>query len=98
MKPASWIRLQADRLVAALLVVAGIVSLLVGWIQASDAVLASQQIPYVVSGGLFGLLLTGVGSVVWLSADLRDEWRAIKRVEDRLSDLQANGSRTEPAK
>ena len=84
MRPLTWLRIQADRVAAVTLVAGGIVAILIGWAQASNALLATQQIPYLISGGLFGLLLVGVGSALWLSADLRDEWRGLKRIEDEL--------------
>ncbi len=80
----TWIKVQADRVAAVALVVAGVVTLLVGWQQVSNALLTSEQIPYVISGGLFGLVLVGLGSVLWLSADLRDEWRTLKRIEEEV--------------
>ena len=83
----AWLRIQLDRVAAVTLVAAGVISLFIGWFKVSDAVLTTQQIPYVVSAGLFGLLLAGVGSVLWLSADLRDEWRALKQIEQQLKTL-----------
>ena len=80
----TWIRVQADRVGAVALVVAGVIVLFVGWNQVSNALLTTEQIPYVMSGGLFGIVLVGVGSVLWLSADLRDEWRTLKRIEEEL--------------
>ncbi len=50
----------------------------------SGAVLTYEQLPYILSGGLFGLSLIMVGTGLWLSADIRDEWRRIDRLEDRL--------------
>jgi hypothetical protein len=84
MQLVTWIRAQADRVGAVTLVVAGAVSLLIGYSQVSKALLITEQVPYVMSAGLFGLVLVGVGSVLWLSADLRDEWRALKRIEAEM--------------
>jgi hypothetical protein len=36
--------------------------------------------PYIVSNGLFGIFLLGIAAVLWISADLRDEWRELRRV------------------
>jgi hypothetical protein len=33
-----------------------------------------------------GVFLLGLGGVLWLSADLRDEWRKLDRIERRLGD------------
>jgi hypothetical protein len=80
-----WARTQWDRVAAAALAVAGAVALLIGWLGVSDAVYPAAQIPYVVSGGLVGIFLVGVGGVLWLSADLRDEWRELHRIQEQLA-------------
>jgi hypothetical protein len=64
--------------------VAGAVSLLIGWIGSSDTVYPAQQIPFLISGGLVGVVLIGVGSTLWLSADLRDEWRKLDEIQEIL--------------
>lgn len=81
----SWLRAQWDRVAAVVAVVAGVVSLTLGWLGVADAVLPAAQIPYVVSGGMVGLFLCGVGAALWLSADLRDEWRELRRIERHLA-------------
>ncbi len=78
----SWVRDQWDRVGAVVLVVAGALALLLGWLGISDAVLPSEQLPYLLSGGLLGVFLLGLGTTLWLSADLRDEWRKLDRLED----------------
>ena len=78
----SWVRDQWDRVGAVVLVVAGALALLFGWLGISDAVLPSEQLPYLLSGGLFGVFLLGLGATLWLSADLRDEWRKLDRLEE----------------
>lgn len=80
-----FFRVQWDRSLGAACVVAGAVLLIVGWAQVSRSVYASQQVPYILSCGLGGLFLLGVGATLWLSADLHDEWRHLDRMETRLS-------------
>ena len=82
-------REQWDRVLAAVLGVVGAVALVLAWAGASNAVFPAKQIPYVVSGGLGGLFLVAATATLWLSADLRDEWRKLDRVEAELS--QING-------
>jgi len=77
----SWVRDQWDRVGAVVLVVAGALALLLGWLGISDAVLPSEQLPYLLSGGLLGVFLLGLGTTLSLSADLRDEWRKLDRLE-----------------
>ena len=78
----SWVRDQWDRVGAVVLVLAGALALLLGWLGISDALLPSEQLPYLLSGGLVGVFLLGLGTTLWLSADLRDEWRKLDRLEE----------------
>lgn len=83
---AGLLRTQWDRAGALALVALGLLALLFGWIGMSGAVLTYEQLPYILSGGLFGLSLIMVGTGLWLSADIRDEWRRIDRLEDTLAE------------
>ena len=78
------VRYQWDRTVAAGLVVGGLVAVVVAWILASGTILTFEQIPYLMSGGLIGVCLVAVGATLWLSADLRDEWRKLDRLEQAV--------------
>jgi hypothetical protein len=79
-----WLRLQWDRVFGAAAVLTGAVALLTGWSKVSATPYPAEQIPYVVSAGLGGLFLLGVGATLWHSADLRDEWRKLDRLEEKL--------------
>jgi hypothetical protein len=85
-----WLRLQWDRVFGCAFVVTGAVALLTGWSKVSATAYPAEQIPYVVSAGLGGLFLLGVGATLWHSADLRDEWRKLDRLEEKLDALAAN--------
>jgi hypothetical protein len=90
----AWINNQRDRALAVLLVVLGAVALVAGWLGVSRAVLTTQQLPYLASGAVGGVFLLGAAATLWLSADLRDEWRkldAIHREIQRLVDQQDQG-------
>jgi hypothetical protein len=79
-----WARAQWDRVGAVMAVVGGLLALLFGWIGVSGSAYPAAQLPYVVSGGLLGIFLLGVGGTLWLSADIRDEWRKLDRIEEAL--------------
>ena len=83
-----WLRAQWDRVFGAGLMLAGALAMFLGWLGARDSLLETQQIPYVISGGLWGIFLLGVGGTLWLSADTRDEWRKLDRLEERVAHLQ----------
>ena len=88
MDPTKWLRLQWDRTLAWALVVAGAVALIIGWVGVSGSAYSAEQLPYIISGGIGGIFLLGVGATLWLSADLRDEWRKLDCIEDALRETQ----------
>ena len=59
-----------------------------GWVGVSGTAYSAEQMPYVVGGGLVGIFLLGVAAVLWLSADLRDEWRTLADLDGRLGRLE----------
>jgi uncharacterized membrane protein len=74
------LRNQWDRTTAFVAIVAGLVVLTAGWVGASGTRKVADQIPYIISGAVFGLFLLGIGATLWLSADLRDEWRSLQEI------------------
>jgi hypothetical protein len=76
-----------DRVGGWVLIALGGLALLLGWLGVSDTALTSEQLPYVVSGGLFGLALIGTGATLLISSDLRDEWRKLDDIEDAIRRL-----------
>jgi hypothetical protein len=60
--------------------VAGAVFLILGWHGASGSSLVTEQIPYLASGAVAGLFALGAAATLWLSADLRDEWRKLDEI------------------
>ena len=79
-----WLRLQWDRVLAWVFVAAGAIALIAGWVGVSGSAYAAGQLPLIISGGIGGIFLLGVGATLWLSADLRDEWRKLDSIEDAL--------------
>jgi hypothetical protein len=80
-------RNQWDRTSAWVLIGLGSLALLAGWFGVSATAFPGEQMPYVVSGGLVGIFLLGLGATMWLSADLRDEWRELERLEQVLGTI-----------
>ncbi len=94
----TFLRNQWDRVAAWLLVALGALFLLLGWLGVSDAVLTTEQLPYIISGGLGGVCCIGIGVALWLSADLRDEWTALRTIADRLEiDVEAPPTKIAPS-
>ena len=76
-----WARAQWDRVSAWVLISLGGLAVVLGWLGVRTEALTQKQIPYVISGGIGGLVLVAVGAMLWLSADLRDEWRKLDAIE-----------------
>jgi hypothetical protein len=80
----AYLAAQWDRVAAWTAVALGALLLMLGWIGVSGTPFVFEQVPYVISGGIGGLFLLGIGAVTWLSADLRDEWRKLDSLEEAL--------------
>jgi len=87
----NWMRLAWDRAAAVILIAAGAVALLLGWIGVSGEAFPAKQLPYLISGGIAGVFILGVGALCWLSADMRDEWTKLDRIEGALNRLADTG-------
>lgn len=85
------IKEQWDRALALVAAGVGVVALLLGWIGVSGVALVTQQIPYLVSGAVVGLLAFGVASTLWISADLRDEWAKLDDIHRAITDPAGTG-------
>jgi hypothetical protein len=77
---------QWDRSSAIVLTVIGLIALLGGWLGVRGTPVLAEQTRYIVSGGIGAVFFLGVGATLWLSADLRDEWRKLDRIEQSLGD------------
>jgi peptidoglycan/LPS O-acetylase OafA/YrhL len=80
----TWVRLQWDRAGAIFALALGALSLFLGWLGVTDTPHVAKQLPYIASGGLFGIFLVGVAAALWISADLRDEWRELRGLREEL--------------
>ena len=96
MKILRWCLNQWDRTAAAVLVLASAGALLAGWAGVRHSVFAFEQIPYVISGGLVGVCLIVAAAAMWVSADLRDEWRKLDRLEEVLTAQGAGPAPEQP--
>lgn len=83
----NFARRQWDRVAAWACILLGAIALVAGWVGVSTTAYPAEQIPYVLSGGLGGIFLLGVGALLWLSADLRDEWRKLDRIEREMASV-----------
>jgi hypothetical protein len=67
----------------------GLILLLTAYLGVSREVLVARQLPYLVSGGLFGLAAVTLGSRLLLIEDLRRDAGRLDRLERAVADLHA---------
>ena len=91
MNLSKWMRLAWDRAAALVLIAAGAVALILGWVGVSGEAFPAKQLPYLISGGIAGVFILGLGTMCWLSADMRDEWTKLDRIEGALNRLADTG-------
>jgi hypothetical protein len=77
---------QWDRSAAIVFTVIGVIALIKGWLGVRGTPVLAEQTRYIVSGGIGAIIFLGLGATLWLSADLRDEWRKLDRIEQSLGD------------
>jgi hypothetical protein len=83
----SWLRAERDRAAGVGFLVAGAISLAVGYAGVADAAYVPQALSFIASGGFFGLLLVAVGATLLITAALHDEWRKLDRIEKSIDRL-----------
>ena len=66
----------------------GFIILTFGWWKISKESIVALQIPYLVSGGIGGALLLGMGGVLLLTHELRLDNRRLEAVEEALAELR----------
>jgi peptidoglycan/LPS O-acetylase OafA/YrhL len=86
----NYLRAQWDRVIGVVALLVGILALVLGYFGVSGTPHVAAQLPYFISGGLFGLFMLGVACMTWLSADLRDEWRELRAIR-RLLETGVDG-------
>jgi hypothetical protein len=91
------LRLQWDRAIAVVAAGVGLLALLLGYFGTSGTPHVAQQLPFFISGGLFGIFCLTVSAIAWISADLRDEWRELHGIRELLDEeLRQRGLRATP--
>jgi hypothetical protein len=80
----NFLRAQWDRSLAVAAVLFAGLALLMGYLGISGTPHVAAQLPYFISGGLFGIFMLTIAATLWVSADLRDEWRELRALRVRL--------------
>lgn len=69
--------------------IGGVIAMAVGYFGVSREVLVAKQLPFLVSGGLGGLALVFLGSVLLGTHDVREQGRRLEELEELVDDLHA---------
>lgn len=92
-----WVGKATRPVVGWVLVAAGALFVLVGWFGVSREAIVAKQIPYVVSGGIAGVLLAVVGAYFLGTEELRKDSGRLDRLERMVLDLHRALVAEEPA-
>jgi hypothetical protein len=92
----SWAVSQWDRVIGWSLIAGGGVLTLTGALSVAAAEDQLDQLSYLATGPALGLFLLGVGAVLVLTADLRDDWRKLDEVLSALQPRESAGSGAPP--
>jgi hypothetical protein len=85
----TYLKAQWDRAIAVACLIAAAVVLINGYVGISGTPHVAQQLPYFISAGALGVVLCAVAGMMWVSADLRDEWRELRSLRQELADAEA---------
>ncbi len=90
---------QWDRIAAVVCGIGGVVLLVVGYQGIADSPYVAEELAYLISGGLGGVFLLGIGATLYISADMHDEWRKLDRIEAAVLSLRSDsGASGEPGR
>lgn len=84
-----WVWLSVRPVLGYVFIGLGLVGLLTAYLGVSREVLVARQLPYLVSGGLFGLAAVTLGSRLLLMEDLRRDAGRLDRLERAVLELHA---------
>lgn len=79
-----------DRVLALAAALVGLVLLVIGWAEVSGTAVVAEQIPYLASMGVGGLIAFGVATTLWISADLRDEWAKLDEMHRAFTGAESS--------
>jgi hypothetical protein len=84
-----WVWASVRPVLGYIVVAFGLLLLLIAYFGVSREVIVARQIPYLVSGGLFGVAAVTLGSRLLLIEDLRRDAGRLDRLERAVADLHA---------
>ena len=67
---------------------AGGLAILVAWYQVRDLPEVFLQMPYLISGGVGGAALIGLGAALLITQDFRDDKQRLTELERKISEME----------
>jgi hypothetical protein len=67
----------------------GFLVIIIGWFGVSGQALVAKQLPYLISGGLGGVALVGIGAAMISAERRRQDTGRIERLEEMVGELRA---------
>ena len=81
---------QATRpVVGWVLIALGAIAILLGYLGVSREALVAKQLPYLISGGITGMVLVAIGSFFLGTEDLRKQLLRLDHIEEQVDELHA---------
>lgn len=84
-----WVARSVRPYTGWLLVALGALAILAGYLGVSREALVAKQLPYLISGGIFGMALVAVGAYYLMTEDLRRDSGRLDRMERMVLELHA---------
>ena len=72
-----------------ILAAVGVIVIIVGWYGVSGQALVAKQLPYLISGGLGGVALVGIGAAMISAERRRQDTGRIERLEEMVAELRS---------
>lgn len=66
----------------------GVVALVIGYVGVSAQTIVAKQIPYLISGGLTGVIAVGGGVALLVAEDLRSDRERLGRLEAQVLEVR----------
>jgi hypothetical protein len=83
-----WIGNSPAQALGAALCLVGFAIVIFGWYKISKESIVALQIPYLISGGIGGALVVGLGGVLLVSHDLRLDTTRLDEMESAIKELR----------
>ena len=83
-----WVGGSTRPLIGWALAALGVIVIIVGWFGVSGQALVAKQLPYLISGGLGGVALVGIGAALIGTERLRRDAGRMARLEDMVEELR----------